>query len=276
MRYDDGSAYYTVAEVAKAVGLSAQTIREWERQGHFASHRSPGGHRMYTESTLSTIRERALQRRRQRTLESGPNRGTHHPESINWEWASIGARLRAAREDRSLSQAQVAQRAGLSRTLLSSIERGLTGASMNVFSRLADVLDLPMSAFAPPRPTGQTVMRKDDRPETVLAHGVRWQELAAPGHHLAPAIMHVDAGSDSGGYVTTTRENFVLVMHGQFDFELASPTEQVSLGPGDSLVLSAGRSHAWKNRSTKQPAQALWVELLAPAEQDAPGQGDPT
>jgi eukaryotic-like serine/threonine-protein kinase len=97
-----------------------------------------------------------------------------------------------------------------------------------------------------------------------------WRDASSPMPGLAPAIMHVEAGSESGGYITTTRENFVLVMHGQFDFELASPTEKVSLEPGDSLVLSAGRSHAWKNRSTKQSAQALWVELLAPAEQGRP------
>jgi len=262
MRYDSGHAYYTVAEVASAVGVSPQTIREWERQGHFASRRSPGGHRLYSESTLSTIRERALQRRRQRAAESTPNRGSNHPEMVNWEWASTGARLRAAREDRALSQAEVAQRAELSRTLLSSIERGLTGASMHVFSRLADVLELPMSAFAPPRPTGQSLMRQSDRPETLLANGVRWQELASPGHHLAPAIMRVDANSHSGGYVTTTRENFILVLHGRFDFELTSPTEQASLRAGDSLVLAASRSYAWKNPSTRQHAEALWVELL--------------
>ena len=264
MRYVDGSAFYTVAEVADAAGVSAQTVREWERKGYFASQRSPGGHRMYSARVLVQIRDRAMQRRRRRANETTTGRDVSHPESVNWDWAATGARLRAAREDREMSQAQVAQQAGISRTSLSSIERGSTAASMHIFSQLADVLGLPMAALAPARPPGQEVMRVGDRPETVLSGGVLWQELAAPGYTLAPAFMFLDPGCDSGGYVTTSRENFVLVVTGRFEVQLASPEETIILDTGDALMLTAGRSHSWKNLDMDSPAQALWVERLAP------------
>lgn len=53
---------------------------------------------------------------------------------------TIGGQIRRAREAARLTQAEVAERAGLSQPHLSEIETGQRGVGMEVLSRLADAL----------------------------------------------------------------------------------------------------------------------------------------
>ena len=44
-------------QVAEAVGVNVETLRYYERRGILAQpERSPGGHRLYSEETLTTLR----------------------------------------------------------------------------------------------------------------------------------------------------------------------------------------------------------------------------
>jgi excisionase family DNA binding protein len=262
VRYVEGTPYYTIGEVAQTAGVSAQTVREWERLGHFAAIRTAGGHRLFDEEAVRRVLDLVTQRRRSKiTRPGGPSPGSG--TRIDWSLASTGARVRAAREDGRLSQAALAERTGISRSLLSSIERGVCGASVQIFSRIAEVLEIPMSSLAPARPRGQQVMRAAQRPETELAGGVRWLELAAPGHTMAPALLHVPPGAASGGSVTLTRENFITVIEGTLEFVIAELGGWFPLDVGDSIVLSPGQTHAWRNPSAEHAATVVWVEQLA-------------
>ncbi len=258
MRYVDGHRYYTVSEVAAATGVSPQTVRDWERLGHVAASRSAGGHRLFSEEGLRTASDQAARRRRRRA--SGQEPGI---TATSWELASTGARLRAAREDHNLSQAELAARVGVSRSVLSAIERGIYGPSVQVFSRIAETLGIPMSLLAPARPAGQYLMKASQRPETLLGKGIRWLELAGPGHSMAPAVLLAAPGADSGGFVTLARENFITIMEGVLQFRLPDSRDWFTLEPGDGLVLAPGQTHSWRNPSQDTTAKALWVEQLA-------------
>jgi XRE family transcriptional regulator, regulator of sulfur utilization len=261
MRYVDGHPYYTVSEVADATGVSPQTVRDWERLGHVAAARSAGGHRLFSKEGLRMVSDEAARRRRMRT--SGKERGI---AATNWELASTGARLRAAREDHHLSQAELAAEVGVSRSVLSAIERGIYGPSVQMFSRISETLGIPMSLLAPARPAGEYLMKASQRPETVLGKGIRWLELAGPGHSMAPAVLLASPGADSGGYVTLARENFITVIEGILRFRLADSADSLTIEAGDGLILAPGQTHSWRNPSQKTTAKALWVEQLAAKE----------
>jgi XRE family transcriptional regulator, regulator of sulfur utilization len=261
MRYLNGRSYYTISEVAEATGVSSQTVRDWERLGRVEALRTAGGHRLFSEEALRMVSDQAARSRRRRV--SGREPAVAGAAEVNWELASTGARLRAAREDHQLSQAELAGRVGVSRSVLSAIERGIYGASVHVFSKIAEELGIPMASLAPARPAGQYLMKASQRPETLLGRGVRWQELAAPGHSMAPALLLAAPGADSGGFMTLARENFVTVLDGSLQFRMPDPGEWFTLEPGDSLVLAPGQTHVWRNSSREQPAKALWVEQLA-------------
>src|SRR5687767_6983223 len=95
----------------------------------------------------------------------------------------VGARIRALREGRGLSQRDLASAAGVSHTTLSQIERGEASPTLAVAGRIASGLGLSLSrllrldegAFV------SIVRRGDRRPRKRGAH--RWEEMtpALPG-----------------------------------------------------------------------------------------------
>jgi hypothetical protein len=49
-------AFRTINEVAKEVGVSPQSIRNWERDGLIPiAHRTPGGHRRFSDEHVRAI-----------------------------------------------------------------------------------------------------------------------------------------------------------------------------------------------------------------------------
>lgn len=61
--------------------------------------------------------------------------------------------LRAAREQRGLTQEQLAARAGMHRTFVGAVERGDRNASLRTVQRLADALDVEPQALLDPDPS---------------------------------------------------------------------------------------------------------------------------
>jgi putative resolvase len=55
---------YRIGQAAQLLGVSASTLRRWEREGKIESHRTEGGHRLYHLSqfniskTKQSIRDR--------------------------------------------------------------------------------------------------------------------------------------------------------------------------------------------------------------------------
>ncbi|HET7486537.1 MAG TPA: helix-turn-helix transcriptional regulator [Acidimicrobiales bacterium] len=57
--------------------------------------------------------------------------------------ATFGQRVRVLRQDRGLSQEQLAERSGLHRTYVSSLERGQRNVGLDNILRLAAALEVP-------------------------------------------------------------------------------------------------------------------------------------
>ena len=48
--------YYTIHEVSKILGVSAQTLRNWDKSGKLKpNHKSPNGYRYYSENDLNAL-----------------------------------------------------------------------------------------------------------------------------------------------------------------------------------------------------------------------------
>lgn len=262
VRYVDGQGYYTVGEVSAAAGVSPQTVRLWERQGTVQSRRTRGGHRLFDEAALRRVQQRVAGRRH-RPAHAEPEASQPAEPIADWEVSSTGARLRGARERAGLAQREVAAQAGISRSMLSAIERGETGLTMFVFAKLADVLGLQVSELAPATALGQPIVRAADRPRTVLADGVTWEELAPPRCAMSPALLFVPPGEGSGGHVTFAHEQFVTVLEGVLAFEFAAADGTDTLEPGDGLTIPSGATHAWSNPAEVRTV-AVWVAHTPP------------
>lgn len=264
MRRDEGTTYYLIGEVAKAARVSPQTLRVWERQGLLAPRRSRGGQRLYSEADLRAAGQVSQLRRRQGWNPAAIRSSASVVVSgRRWAHLSLGMRIRAARRNRGLSITEAAGRMGISVSFLSTVERGESGVSVQILSRVADVLGMPMSAFAPSQRSRSRLVRPDERARTVLEGGVMWEELVWPGHALEPAMLIVPPGATSGGPVARPGEIFVLMMSGQLRFELLDEGDRIVTEAGDALVLEPGSTWSWENPGTAD-ARAVWVEQLSP------------
>jgi DNA-binding transcriptional MerR regulator len=264
VRRDQETTYYLIGEVANAAQVSPQTLRVWERQGLLAPRRSKGGQRLYSEADLRAAGQVSQLRRRQGWNPAAIRSSASVVVSgRRWAHLSLGMRIRAARRKRRLSIAEAAGRMGISASFLSTVERGESGVSVRTLSRVADVLGMPMSAFAPSQRSSSRLVRPDERARTVLEGGVMWEELVTPGHGLEPAMLVVPPGASSGGPVARPGEIFVLLVSGQLRFDLLDEGDRIVADPGDALALEPGSTWSWENPATTE-ARAVWVEQLGP------------
>src|SRR5436305_9679021 len=96
----------------------------------------------------------------------------------------VGERLRLIRTARRRTLREVAERAGLSESFLSQVERGRASASIASLRRIADSLGIGISdLFQPLEPAWPRVLRRADRP--TLAFGILGRKML-----LTPQPLH--------------------------------------------------------------------------------------
>lgn len=78
---------------------------------------------------------------------------------------SLGIRLNTERRDRGLTIEALATKSGVSRAMISKVERGEAQPTTTVLGKLAEALDLSISQFVGgPQSTGALVVRAADQP----------------------------------------------------------------------------------------------------------------
>lgn len=250
----------SVGELAAQVGVSPQTLRTWEAQGLITSERTAGGQRRYSTSQVQRATQIAALRRQHgwnpaaiRTA-LGEAPGATQPDSDR-----ENRMLRAARNRRGLSLRRAAAAIGVSPALLSSVERGQATVSTELFSRIADAYEMPMAALVAYGPSEQLVIRRDDRPTG--RGNVTWEELAFPGHGLAPSLVTVPGGEGSGGEYSRVGDTFAFVLKGLMSFTVAG--QHLEVREEDSLLVPAQTRFSWSNESEDE-ARVIWVETIPP------------
>lgn len=180
--------------------------------------------------------------------------------------SALGARIRALRAERALQQRQLAEKAGLTPSMVSQIESGRLSPSLNTVGKLAAALGVPIASLFDGQPAGRVhVTRKKDYP-VVSFDGTseRWAVLGAGLFDGKIRSVVSTLGPRSRG-VTTEK---VVIKPGQMKlFYVLDGTVALHYGDdrhametGDSALLDGGTPHGWENLGTRT-ARALWVIL---------------
>src|SRR6266849_4803664 len=157
----------------------------------------------------------------------------------------VGMRLRAIRIARRRTLREVAERAGLSESFLSQVERGRASASIASLRRIADALGISISdLFQPFEPSRPRVLRHDDRPS--LAFGILGRKLLLtprPLHQLEVFVGELDPGGSTGAeqYAHGDSEELFVVLHGSVRLELGGDVHE--LESGDSIDYRSSTPH---------------------------------
>ncbi|HUZ70322.1 MAG TPA: MerR family transcriptional regulator [Candidatus Saccharimonadales bacterium] len=247
-----------IGEVARRVGVSPSTLRAWERKGLVRPDRAGGRHRRYTSEDIARLRDvRAL-------LTQGyapPALHSLMAGEVIPEDSVVGKRLRAARTRRGLSLRDAAERAGISASYLSLVERGLAEPSVSLLQRVASAYGGTLLEFfgaSPPGTAGPKLVRTNERRRLRGFDRVEIEDLVTfPDAVLEINIFSVAPGGGSGGAYAHDGEEAVYVLSGALDIWL-DETEHYHVEPGDTLYFRSAQRHRWTNHSS-DTTRLFWV-----------------
>lgn len=172
----------------------------------------------------------------------------------------VGGRLRQLRTERNKSMRALARKSGLSTNALSMIERGRTSPSVSTLYKIADALEVPITAFFRVESDRHgVVFRKSDERSRVNFPSGLWEGLGGEAFtgRLEPFMLTLEEGGSSGEFgMLHTGDEFVLCLEGQIEYTVEEYTYE--LNPGDNLIFAAQLRHWWCN-SGKSLARAVIV-----------------
>jgi len=249
-----------IGAAAQHVGVSASVLRLWERQGLVHPSRSPSGYRLYTDADLRRLRR--IRRMRDEQVSAGGIRRllSPPPSAASGERRGgvlDGGRLRALRRERRLSLRSAADRAGLSTSFLSALERNASGASVATLQRLTRAFDITLLDLFPRRARGGNRVRPHERETLSLGSGVRIEQLTHSATLLEPQLFVLAPGATSEGAYDHEGEEFIYVLDGRLTVWIGDD-ERHRLTVGDALTFSSTIPHRWRNRADGE-TRVLWI-----------------
>jgi transcriptional regulator with XRE-family HTH domain len=175
----------------------------------------------------------------------------------------FGEKLRQVREHKGLTLKIVADKAGVSESLVSQIERNRVSPAIDTLLALADALDINLEflfeEYRRERPV--QIIRADER-RTLAEDDVTYEELAKPDesekeNSFEAYVIKVPAGSHThrGSYGHLGRELGIITKGTAL---LKYEKKEYTLAVGDSVSFPAGTPHTLEN-NTKEPIEAIWV-----------------
>jgi quercetin dioxygenase-like cupin family protein/DNA-binding XRE family transcriptional regulator len=157
-----------------------------------------------------------------------------------------------------LSLRELAGKAGVSATYISSIERGLEAPSIAVLQKLTAVLGLTVATLVEPRPPTSTLVRAGQANLLEIgAGGVRIENLSPAAGRLESQLFTISPGAGSGGIYRHEGEEFLYVLDGILEIWLDRDEHHV-LRAGDSLCFASNRGHRWRNPG-ERAVKILWI-----------------
>ncbi|MBL9059938.1 MAG: cupin domain-containing protein [Mangrovicoccus sp.] len=178
----------------------------------------------------------------------------------------VGRRLRALRLKANLSQADVAQRAGISIGALSQIERGVSSLRVRTLWPLAAVLDVEPSQLlgADSGLNDIYCVRAGQRASLpVHSEGITKHLLSPPGAALTGIWVEIEPGGGTAEAYAHAGHEFGHVVEGEV--ELVIDGARYRLRQGDSFAFRSTLPHAFRNMG-EGCCRILWVNTTRPSE----------
>ena len=192
---------------------------------------------------------------------SGELRNTAKPSKE--QSVLIGARLRAARQAKSLTLGQVAAATGLTEGFVSKLERDQVSPSVASLVAVCEAIGLRVGDLFETPTTN--IVRAGNGPLVNFGGVGARESLLAPGGQTHVEVLHslIDPGGNGGAqlYALDCELEFVYVLAGEFEIQIGA--KAYKLGTGDSMSFKGKEPHTWRNPSTTDGAEVIWV--LAPA-----------
>lgn len=194
----------------------------------------------------------------------------HRATDLDQTLDGIGDRLREERQRAGISQRELARRLGLSASMISQLESGMSKPSVGTLYAIVTELNLSLDRVirgedfeeAPGRAAEihiSPLVHPEDRQTIELASGVRWEELTATSEE---GVDFLHATYEVGG--ASTPDESLMRHHGREYGYVMSGTLGIQIGfqeyelkGGDSIAFDSTTPHRLWNKSD-EPVHAIW------------------
>ena len=194
-----------------------------------------------------------------------------HARDLPSELDAIGDRLREERVKAGISQRELARRLGLSASLISQLESGLSKPSVGTLYAIVTELGLSLDRVirgeefdggpsrVQPSERKSPLVHPGERQVLDLASGVRWEELTAEtedGVDFLHAIYEVGgASTPDESLMRHHGREYGYIISGQLGLQIGF--QKFELNPGDSIAFDSTEPHRLYNRGD-EPVHAIW------------------
>jgi transcriptional regulator with XRE-family HTH domain len=171
----------------------------------------------------------------------------------------LGPRIRSLRQARSITLRELAERAGVTESFLSQVEREVTSPSIATVQRIARGLDLAIAElFIEDEPHGRLVRQAERRRITYPGLGAVDEFLTSNmSGRLQVILSTIEPGGGTGDepYAHDSDEEVVIVLAGELELWVAD--EHHLLREGDAITYSSRLAHRNVNNGDR-PAVVLF------------------
>ena len=182
--------------------------------------------------------------------------------------AELGGRIRAMRSEQGLTLQMIAERTGLSSSMVSMVERGRTSPSIGTLIAIASALGVHMADLFELDVDGprDVVQRAADHQVVETANGVMRRLVQVdPRRGLELVVNEYAPGTASAVQVTHhSGHEYGYVLEGVLTVQLQNTAHR--LEPGDSIAFESTRPHRIVNEGRRR-ARAVWVNLSPRSQQ---------
>lgn len=181
---------------------------------------------------------------------------------------SVGNKLRTIREERGLSQRELAQRANVSTNAISLIERDENSPSVSTLQSLAAALNVRMSYFFDDHEPTQVLHVKSGNRPAISNKGVQIEGLDGKLNYqeMEPFLVSLQPNSGSGErQVVHTGHELVYCLSGNVEYLIDGKIYPLDVG--DILLFEAHLPHLWRNVTEKDATILLVLQATGQTDQ---------
>ncbi|WMJ78398.1 MULTISPECIES: cupin domain-containing protein [unclassified Sedimentibacter] len=171
----------------------------------------------------------------------------------------LGDKVRSLRLKQKISIEQLSVMTGLSKGLISQIERDITGPSVASLWKISKALNVTMNYFFDEYDDFNKVVRKNERKKIMMKNGDRTYELLSPNLKKQIEMLWIEIEpneSNSEDLISHEGEECGVVIKG--NLQVLSGDKVYNLEEGDSIYLDSTIPHRYINPGSEQSV-SIWA-----------------
>ncbi len=169
----------------------------------------------------------------------------------------LGAKIKQMRNQKSLTQEELADRCELTKGYISQLENNLNSPSIATLTDILSALGSNLSEFFREEPEEKVVFTREEFIEKD-ADGVRldWLIPNAQKNMMEPMLVELTENTETAGDIPHEGEEFGYVLEGRISIQLGN--KQHVCKKGEAFYYTASKPHSIVNKG-KGKAKFLWI-----------------